>query len=48
MTGRITDNNVRLFLKINFITYLKETIGLHYATVIVDYWMRDLSLNEDF
>ncbi|WP_058306297.1 hypothetical protein [Gracilibacillus massiliensis] len=31
-----------------FITYLKETIGLKHANVIVDYWTRDLSFNIEF
>lgn len=31
-----------------FITYLKETIGLKHANVIVDYWTRDLSFNLEY
>lgn len=31
-----------------FITYLKETIGLDHANVIVDYWTRELSFNKEF
>jgi hypothetical protein len=31
-----------------FITYLKETVGLEHANVIVDYWTSGLSFNRDF
>ncbi len=31
-----------------FITYIKETIELEHATVIVDYWLRDLTFNKIF
>lgn len=31
-----------------FITYLKETISLEHATVIVNYWTRELSFNLEF
>ncbi|SHN24611.1 hypothetical protein [Gracilibacillus kekensis] len=31
-----------------FITYIKETIELEHATVIVDYWLRDLTFNKKF
>ncbi|MFC7686324.1 hypothetical protein [Ureibacillus sp. GCM10028918] len=31
-----------------FISYLKETIGIDHAIVIVDYWKRELSFNKEF
>ncbi|SOC06105.1 hypothetical protein SAMN05880501_104188 [Ureibacillus xyleni] len=31
-----------------FISFLKDTIELEHATVIVDYWTRELSFNQEF